>query len=235
MQKFRCLFFISLLIFFNLPIFSSDNLNEYDYILLKEEVKESLKNSWCSDAKIDLLMDLTHRIRPSICVEVGAFVGSSVLPVAVTLKYLTIGKMYAVDAWSNQVAVKYLADDDANKKWWSELDLNNVQRTFEDMIASWGLENFCVEICQSSELAAEFIPDNIDFLHLDGDFSEMGSLRDVQVYVPKVRSGGYILLSNFYMMNKREQPKVKAFCLLCENCEVIATIEHDNTVLFQKN
>ena len=33
----------------------------------------------------------------------------------------------------------------------------------------------------------------IDFLHLDGNFSEEGSTLDCRLYLPKVIPGGYVL------------------------------------------
>lgn len=59
-------------------------------------------------------MDVVYTTRPGVCVEIGAFTGSSVLPVAATLKYLGAGKIFAIDAWSNEEAVRYLSPNDPN-------------------------------------------------------------------------------------------------------------------------
>ncbi|MEN9344192.1 MAG: Methyltransferase domain [Chlamydiota bacterium] len=214
---------------------SLDILNNRKYADLKAKVIQELKNSWCSAEKINLLMDLTLLTHPKICVEIGAFTGSSVLPVATTLKYLNSGKIFAVDAWSNAEATKYLADNDPNKQWWSQLDMQSVHNSYQHLINKWSLRNFCAEIFKPSAQAVFDIPSEIDFLHLDGNFSERGALEDAELYLPKVKSGGYILLSNFYLMIGREQPKMKAFVALCDACEVVASIENDNAVLFKKN
>lgn len=214
---------------------SQNRLHENRYADLKERVKEALTTSWCSAEKINLIMDLTLLIRPKVCVEVGVFNGSSILPVATTLRHLNFGKVYAVDAWSNKEAVRNLDDEDPNKAWWSQIDMTDAYHCFKKLIKSWSLQRFCIEVHKSSAEAIAHIPNQIDFLHLDGDYSEIGALQDVELYLPKVKPGGYILLSNFYIMIKREQPKIKAFCALCESCDIIATIEKDNAVLFQKN
>ena len=201
---------------------------------LKMNVTEALTNGWCSAEKAQLLMDLVLLTRPEVCVEVGAFTGSSILPVAMVLKYLNHGKVFAIDAWSNAQAIQHLDDEDPNKLWWSQVDMHAVHEGFKQLIATRSLTNFCTEIHGPSEKAVGKIPERIDFLHLDGDYSEIGALRDVELYVPKVKSGGYILLSNFYIMVNREQPKIRAFCALFDTCEFVASIEQDNAILFKK-
>src|SRR3989344_2401302 len=79
-----------------------DLLIDTDFLSLKGRVMDTLRDSWCSKEKINLLMDLVYLTKPKVCVEVGAFTGSSVLPVAVTLRLLQSGEIYAIDAWSNQ-------------------------------------------------------------------------------------------------------------------------------------
>lgn len=200
---------------------------------LKANVTKYLTNSWCSAEKTNLLMDVVLLTRPEVCVEIGAFTGSSVLPVAATLKYLGHGKIFAVDAWSNAEVVKYLDNNDPNKAWWSQVNMNDVYNIFQKMIQTWDLGSYCIPCRNPSDKAVHQIG-SIDFLHLDGDYSETGSLQDVSLYLPKVKSGGYVLLSNLFTMVNGKQPKMKAFCALFESCEMVAEIEHDNAVLFRK-
>jgi hypothetical protein len=211
-----------------------NTLNNVDFKSLKLHVTNALKGSWCSEEKTNLLMDLVYLTQPEVCVEIGAFTGSSVLPVVATLKLLTHGKIYAIDAWSNEEAVKYLTDNDPNKTWWSTIDMKVVRDIFDQMAITWDISPYCTTIQEPSEKAVSNLPE-IDFLHLDGDYSEAGSLRDVELYLQKVKSGGYILLSNLFVIVNNTQPKLKAFCTLFDSCEMICEIEHDNAVLFRKN
>jgi hypothetical protein len=71
-------------------------------------------------------------------------------------------------------------------------------------------------------------------LHLDGDYSEKGSMQDVELYLPRVKSGGYVLLSNLFTMVKGKAPKMKSFTALFDTCEMVCEIERDNAVLFRK-
>lgn len=209
-------------------------LDDQGFKELKKRVISALSNTWCTTEKANLLMDLVFLTRPEVCVEVGAFTGSSVLPVAAVLKHVNHGKVYAIDAWSNVEATRYLDNDDPNKPWWSSVDMNTVHKMFQQLKKSWSLETFCEEIHKPSNQAVNQV-NNIDFLNIDGDFSEKGSLEDVRNYIPKVKSGGYILLSNLFVMIKDKQPKIKCFCELFDSCEMICEIERDNAVLFRKN
>lgn len=214
---------------------SSQELSEPIYAELKEQILKELENSWCSKEKANLLMDLVLIVQPKVSVEIGAFTGSSVLPIAAAHKYLNSGKVFAIDAWSNSDAIQYLADNDPNKNWWAHLDMASVHQSFRHLIRKWELENFCTEIAKPSNRAIDDLPMEIDFLHLDGDYSEKGSLQDVMLYLPRVKSGGYILLSNLYTMIHREQPKIKSFIALLEECEIVTSIERDHAILFKKN
>jgi Methyltransferase domain len=201
---------------------------------LKADVTKFLENSWCSKEKIHLLMNLILVTRPEVCIEIGAFTGSSVLPVAATLKYLRHGKVYAIDAWSNTMAVRHLDSDDPNRSWWSSVNMKKVHKSFQNMKNQWSLGPYCITVHNSSENAFHQFSD-IDFLHIDGDYSEKGSLQDINLYLPKVKSGGYILLSNILLTVKGKQPKETAFFTLFQSCEFICEIEQNNTILFMKN
>ena len=210
-----------------------NELNNADYKFWKNTMKDYLKQSWCSQEKIDLLMDVVLVTKPKVCVEIGAFSGSSVLPIGLALKFLGSGRIYAIDAWSNTEVIKYLAHDDPNTAWWYRVNMDEAYNTFQNRINKYRLNNICTVIRGSSVVAANQV-DQIDFLHLDGDFSEKGSLQDLDFYLPKVKEGGYILLSNVLMMIDGKQPKLKAFCSLFETCELIAEIDNSNTALFKK-
>lgn len=210
-----------------------EDLKKQEFLELKSQILEGLKNSWCSAEKINLLLDLTLITRPKVCVEVGACIGSSVLPVAATLKYLKSGNLYAIDAWSNEVAVRNLDLDDANRAWWSTVNMNDIFSSYQHLINHFNVQDYCITIKKPSEVAVNDV-DNIDFLHLDGDYSAVGSVQDVNLYLPKVRNGGYILISNIFTMVKGQAPKLKAFLALFESCDVVCEIERDNAVLFVK-
>ena len=201
---------------------------------LKVNVSKYLKNSWCSKEKSDLLIELMSLTSPNICVEVGAFTGSTALPILAGLKFCGHGKLYAIDAWSCGAAIRGLPSSDVNTTWWGSLDMSAIQTKFNGMLDSWSVREFCHVLHMTSEEAASQIP-AIDFLHLDGNFSEAGALLDSKLYVPKVTPGGYILLSNVHVMVAGMPSKMKALTVLLDQCEVVCEIENGQTLLFRKN
>jgi len=212
---------------------ASGSYNNPELARKMETVFQHLKNSWCSQEKAKLIMEIIIFERLTMCVEVGTFMGSSALPILVSLEYLKNGHAYLIDAWSNQEAVKGLSPDDQNAIWWSTLDMNAIKNHLLHMLGHWHLDSYCTVIHETSEQAVSHV-DSIDFLHLDGNFSKDGAHLDSKLYVPKVRSGGYILLSNVLVTANQEPTKMKALWPLFETCDIVSEIENGNVLLFRK-
>lgn len=211
-----------------------DGLQDPSFQSLKKQVFQYLKNSWCSAKKAELMMDLVFLTHPQVCVEIGAFSGSSVLPLAATLKYLKQGHIYAIDAWSNDEAVKHISVNDPNYAWWSRVNMPYIKNQFNILLNQWWLGSYCSVIHASSEIAVDQMPE-IDFLHLDGNFSEEGSLLDTQLFLPKVKSGGYILLSNLFALVDGKRTKMASMWRLFDQCEIICEMDNYDAALFRKN
>ncbi len=209
-------------------------LENKSYLDLKEMVSSHLKDSWCSEEKISLLMDLVLLERPINCVEVGVFTGSSLLPVAAVLKYLRDGEVYAIDPWSNTEAARWMDPADPNRGWWSTVDMHDAYQAFLDMLDYHEVEAFCTVIRKPAEAASDQVPE-IDFLHLDGNFSREGSMKDVQLYVPKVKQGGCILLSNLKYAVNNVLVKRDALAFALQTCSTICSIDKNDSILLRKN
>ncbi len=198
------------------------------------KVFESLKGSWCSKEKAKLIMELIIFKKLSKCVDIGTFSGDSALPMLIGLKHLNKkGRAYLIDAWSNEEAVRGLKKEDQNAVWWSSLDMDSIKSKLLKMLKMWKLDDYCTIIHATSEKAASDL-DAVDFLHLDGNFSEQGALLDTNKYLPKVKSGGYILLSNILVTIDTKMTKMKALWPIFDACEMIGEIEGGNVILFQK-
>lgn len=201
---------------------------------LKELIIAELKDSWCSPIKIELMMDLIYQTEPKVCVEIGVFGGSSLLPIAATLRYLRQGHVYAIDAWSNVEAVKYLNKNDPHYVWWSKVDMQAAQNACQTLIDKWRLGSCCSLVPASAATVGAAQLAEIDFLHLDGNFTKEGSLADVELFLPKVKKGGYILLSNLYKSVNNQYPKMASMWKLFDCCEIIWN-DDPNTALFRKS
>lgn len=159
---------------------------------------------WCTREKAHCLMDFVQRHQPLLCVEIGAFGGSTSYPIASALKFAKKGHLYAIDAWSNPEAVSGFAADDPNYPWWETVDLILVKDTFINELSQKKLMPWCSVIhATSRQAAAEFADNSIDMLYVDGNFSSSGSLEDLVTYFPKVKPGGHIWLNDANILSKR--------------------------------
>jgi len=214
-------------------VYPSSILQDRNFAILKKHVCHYLGGSWCTEEKANLLMDLVVLTQPSVCVEIGVGTGSSILPIAAALSFENNGTVYGIDSWSNNDAVEGIPKDDSHYKWWSTVNMPWIMERFLQTLDNWTLHSFCSIIPTSSKSAASLF-ERIDFLHLDGNFSEEGSLADVLLYLPKVNRGGYILLSNVFATVDNQFTKMRSLSVLLEQCEMIYEIENSNAILFQK-
>lgn len=152
---------------------------------------------WCTKEKAHCLMNFIFKHQPLICVEIGAFGGSTTYPLASALKFLGKGHLYAIDAWSNLEAVAGLSYEDPNYSWWEKVDFNSVRKSFFKGLSNQNLIPWCTVIHDTSKRASlAFSEDSIDMLYIDGNFSASGSLEDLADYFSKVKPNGYIWLND---------------------------------------
>lgn len=202
-------------------------------ISLRSKIFKFIKGSWCSKEKAQLIFELIVLTRPKVCVEIGAYQGASTFPILAALRFNKRGRAYVVDAWSNTAVIQGLPQTDPNTIWWKNTNLDDAKKNFYKMISSRSFSPFAVVLEMTSEHAVKQIP-NIDFLHLDGNCSEIGALQDSQRYMPKVVSGGYIVLSNATAAIAGSFTKIKALWPILEQCDIICEIDQGDTLLFKK-
>ena len=79
---------------------------------------------WCSQEKALMLIDLTLELKPKVCVDIGVFGGSSLYPVAATLKFLDSGLIFGIDPWDKSETLKSFdpVRDQDSYKWWDDID-----------------------------------------------------------------------------------------------------------------
>jgi predicted O-methyltransferase YrrM len=207
--------------------------NDFRIKALKEEIYHGLPliEGWCSKEKASNFIDLIAATKPETCVEIGAFGGSSIFPTASTLKLLGKGQVIAIDPWERAECIKYLdspEEDVENLHWWSRVDLNYIYNSYLNMLQRYDLFDYCITLRMTSAKAAAFI-ESIDILYIDGNHSKEASTQDVLLYLPKVRSGGYIWMDDCLWTGTKN-----AVDLLSHSCDVIKTIDAGNCTLFKK-
>ena len=208
-------------------------LNQPDVLDLKKRIFDYVNQSWCSHEKSSLLFELVLITKPKVCVEIGAFMGASTLPLLAGLQYVQKGEAFIIDSWSNDEAIRGLPSDDPNTIWWAGLDMPIIKSHFDHMVNYWSLSSSCHILEMTSKEAADHVP-SIDFLHLDGNFSEKGAFFDSEQYVPKVVPGGYVLISNVLVMIGGKPTKMKALWPIFDQCDIVCEIDAGNTLLFRK-
>lgn len=199
---------------------------------LKRQILQNLPTlyGWCSQEKAAHFFDLVLEVKPKVCVEIGVFAGSSVFPVASALKFLGEGIIIGIDSWDNLESIRYFntVSDGPHVLWWSRADLNYFYNAYVNMLAKYTLEKYCVTIRSTSANAASQI-DTIDILYIDGNPGEEAFTQDVLLYLPKVRSGGYIWVNDCLAVNKQQ-----GLDHLMDYCDGIKAIENGTCVLLKK-
>lgn len=201
-----------------------------------EEVKAKVAQvtpnlyGWCTKEKAMHFVDLVFEVEPELCVEIGVFGGRSLFPVAASLKALDHGMVIAIDPWNKEEVVRYFdpTKDQAHIDWWSRLNYEQIYNSFLGMLVQYQLEDYVITLRTTSELASYAIGD-IDILHIDGNHNEQVSNQDIQLYLPKVRQGGYIWLTDTLWSDLQSSVD-----LLFEACDVVKVIDGGNAILFRK-
>lgn len=171
-------------------------------------------HGWRDPGKAMKVMEFIYEHRPSLCVEIGSFGGYITYPIAKTLQFLERGMLYAIDAWDIQAAIEGI--NKSNRiEWWQKVNMEAMHDHFNGILAKHQLEKYCQPLQLHSKQAADkFADQSVDFLFLDGNESQEGSLKDVLLYYPKVKPEGFIWLNNAYT-------KKQAISFLMKNAEWI--------------
>ena len=106
--------------------------------------------------------------------------------------------------------------------------MDRILSNFNAMLKRLELGRFAIAIRATSEQAAWLISE-IDFLHIDGNHSEVNSLQDVALYLPKVRAGGVVVYHDALWPERQ-----KALEVLMQSCEVIDLIDNGNCIVLEK-
>lgn len=185
---------------------------------------------WQNPQKAEKIMEFIREEKPMTCVEIGAFGGAITYPIARTLHFIKQGVVYAIDAWDSEASIEGV-EGEKIIKWLKNLDMKTTQSRFQDLFSGTALEKYCRPVHQRSKDAITLFKDqSIDFLYMDGNTSQKGSLEDARLYFPKVKNGGYIWLNDADSFTKNQ-----AVAFLMKNCDWIKEKSFGiNCILFRK-
>ena len=188
---------------------------------------------WCVPEKAEKLMDLIYETHPQVCVEIGVYGGSSVYPMASALAFLKKGIIHAIDPWQEEECLVGYTPDNPNYDWWkNHSHLEAIYQQFLMTLTKHKLKPYCHVMRMTSEQAlSDFKDESIDILHIDGNHTENVAYSDAEMWLPKVKKGGYIWFDDVNWSTTK-----KAVQFMMENC----TLDLERSVgnecyLFQKN
>ena len=124
-------------------------------------------------------------------VEIGVCTGINSLSM---LEKLDISMLYGVDP--------YLIYDEYKESWYEDSQdfFNAVKQEAYDRLRPY-LNNYTF-VKKFSVDAIDFIPDDLDFVYIDGNHDYDFVKQDIELWFPKIKSGGVIGGHDFFNMNE---------------------------------
>lgn len=189
-------------------------------------------HGWCSAEKATKFIEIISEYKPEICIEIGVFGGSSLIPQAMALKENNKGIIYGIDPWTNDSALEEMISEE-HREWWGKLNLEDIYKHCLENISKYHVNGFCNIIKNKSENVVNlFKDDSVDILHIDGNHSETLSYKDVTLYFPKVKIGGFIFFDDIWWTEIDNKVTTrKAISYLFENCEKFDLVNNDCLIL----
>ena len=157
-----------------------------------------------------------------IIVDIGVFAGRSTVAQGFAARELRTSMVYGIDPWKIEAQIE--GDNVvANAQWWKQ-SVNLEYMHQQTMIVLWAhrLDQWVTIIRNASQYVYQLFPE-IDFLNIDGSHTELSSCRDVELYVPRVKSGCYITFDDCDWPTT--QPALR---LIEESCDLIKVMKGDN-------
>jgi predicted O-methyltransferase YrrM len=187
------------------------------------------QGGWCTDEKRNFIHTLVNLTLSKVCVEIGVYKGSSLLSFAEVLEK-NGGNIIGIDPWSFEMSKNDLWDKDYENYIYNEL--LKGQETFDRLYGSVCgiIENNdlgkTVSLIRkpSQDVFIDFELESIDILHIDGNHNEMNVSRDILLYLPLVKKGGYIIMddTNWDNVKKSIDNFLKSKCELVQDFEYFA-------------
>lgn len=157
---------------------------------------------WCPVDKARWMATWIVNQRASKIVEIGVFGGRSLMPMGMAVKFLVehnpgySGKVVGVDSYDNTDSTEGETDL-ANRDWWAKTNLKRIREVAEQAIVSLGLAHIVeLRVISSTQAVGSFEDGSMDLVHIDGQHAESVSCRDVNLWWPKLRVGGVMVMDD---------------------------------------
>ncbi len=152
---------------------------------------------WCTPTKARWLADRVVAESLTHCVELGVFGGRALLALALAVRHLDRGGfVLGLDPYDFERQTEAV-DIAAHVDWAKDIPFEAIHQRALLEIRERGLAGCCGILRAAGEDFAGMIGDGtLDLVHVDGCHSVLASCRDVEVWLPKVRVGGLLVLDD---------------------------------------
>jgi hypothetical protein len=196
---------------------------------IQDAIKEYLPplDGWTTPERACEMAKIIIENKPKVVVEIGTFGGRSAIAQGFALRENNNGgKLYSIDPWKLEYAME--GEWDENQNWYkNNIDIDEIHKKCMHAIWSHNLDEWIVVIRAASQHCHELF-NEIGVLLVDGNHSQVASLRDVELYVPKVVSGGIVMLDDQDWMVKEGERLInstkKAIHFTEQHCDLITQI-----------
>jgi predicted O-methyltransferase YrrM len=175
-------------------------MRDLQSLIIRDEYDEG---GWCFDEKRKLIHNLVKTTHSKVCVEIGVYKGSSLFAFAEILETIG-GKITGIDPWSFEMSKNDIESKDNGYEDYFYNQLLKGQETFDiiynnvcDIVSNNDMSKTITLIRKPSEdVFIEFENESIDIIHIDGNHNETNVSRDILLYLPLVKKGGYIVMDD---------------------------------------
>lgn len=180
-------------------------------------------HGWCPLEKAKLLANLVWEHRPKTIVEIGVWAGRSLLAIALAAKHVPGSQVIGIDPWDK--ASCYEGDHDpGHVAWLNGFGQDFFDKTHADLESKIKALGLRAKLIRDRANMVEGQFQAIDMLHVDGNHSELASLRDVNLYVPKVKPGGIVVFDDV------DWPSTQAALKrMDELCDLVSEHKHETS------
>jgi len=196
---------------------------------LGEQIKtemEIVTDGWTTVERGIELAELILEHRPKVLVELGVFGARSFVPMALAIRHAGCGTAYGIDPW--KVGPCLEGENEANKEWWSNVDLDEIHQKVMDAIWRLGLEQIAIIIRARSQDVPQLFPE-IQFLSIDANHSEIASCRDAEAWVPRVTKGGIVAADDCDWPSTQKMQEI-----ILQSCELLKSGDNGHYKIFRK-
>jgi hypothetical protein len=155
----------------------------------------------CTLYKAHMMASLIHRYDLKQTVDIGVYRGRSLFPQALAHHRFTGGVVYGVDPWS---ALEAREDDNRRLKekldrWVEETNFDAIFDNVKALVVALGYDDDCVLLRTTSAKAIDYFGSQrvfFDMVHIDGNHDITRVVEDVQLYLPRLRRNGYMIMDD---------------------------------------